>query len=488
MAATPSKLSHDQPARAIDQVDPTLLRQCFDMAGVILLGLDPTGRITLINAFGCELLGHADRELIGRDWFDTCLAPEDRAEVRSVFQRLMVGEGAGDELTQVEGAVVSRDGSRRAILWQNRILRDDAGAVVGTISSGEDITDRNRAVNALVESEARLRGVLGIAVDAIITIDDRGKIESVNPATERLFGFTQQEMVGRNVNMLMPEPYRKQHTRYIDKYLRTGEGRVIGVGREVRARRKDGSTFPADLAISEIRLDERRLFTGILRDITDRRRLEADVLRIAGEERQRIGRDLHDGVGQELTGAAFLAGVLKSKLKAKGLRDESDAADEVKALINAAIDHTRALVKGLCPVNLEAEGLMVSLNELAESVNRMRGLRCQFICDDPVLIDDHDTATHLHYIAHEAVNNALKHSGATAITIRLTDDGDHTCLTISDNGKGMPDDLEYSTGRGRHIMSYRARMIGGAIEIRHPDSGGTTIACCFDHHTPPHGE
>ena len=129
----------------------------------------------------------------------------------------------------------------------------------------------------LSENARRLRAILDTAVDAIVTIEESGVIESVNPATERMFGYTRGELAGRNVSVLMPSPHREEHDRYIANYLRTGKARIIGIGREVEARRKDGSVFPIDLAVSEVRLPGRRLFTAIVRDLTERRVLEAQA-------------------------------------------------------------------------------------------------------------------------------------------------------------------------------------------------------------------
>ena len=133
------------------------------------------------------------------------------------------------------------------------------------------------------ESEERLRAILHTAVDAIVTIEASGVIESINPAAERMFGYTCGELLGRNVSVLMPPPWREEHDRYIERYLHTGEARIIGIGREIEAQRKDGSVFPVDLAVSEVRLPGRRLFTGIIRDLTERREMEERArLRLEG--------------------------------------------------------------------------------------------------------------------------------------------------------------------------------------------------------------
>ena len=116
-----------------------------------------------------------------------------------------------------------------------------------------------------------------MAVDAILTIDERGTLETVNAATQRLFGYAAEEMIGRNIRMLMPEPYHSQHDRYLENYRRTGERKIIGLGREVLARRKDGRVSPIDLAVSEMNFGGRRIFTGIIRDISDRHRAEQNL-------------------------------------------------------------------------------------------------------------------------------------------------------------------------------------------------------------------
>lgn len=135
--------------------------------------------------------------------------------------------------------------------------------------------------SALKDSEERMRAILQTAVEGIITIDERGLIESLNPAAERLFGYSSPELIGKNVNLLMPSPYREQHDGYLENYRRTGRARIIGVGREVVGQRKDGSVFPMDLSVGEVNLAGRRLFTGIVRDITVRKKQEEQLAAMA---------------------------------------------------------------------------------------------------------------------------------------------------------------------------------------------------------------
>ena len=141
----------------------------------------------------------------------------------------------------------------------------------------------SRAVTAERESRERIRAIVDTAVDGIITIDERGVVESLNPASERMFGYAADEVIGRNVSMLMPAPFRGVHDGYLANFLRTGEKKIIGIGREVMGQRKDGTTFPMDLAVSAVRLGERRMFTGIVRDITERKRAEEVLARNMAE-------------------------------------------------------------------------------------------------------------------------------------------------------------------------------------------------------------
>src|SRR5262245_43067766 len=259
-----------------------------------------------------------------------------------------------------------------------------------------------RTAMALIDSEERLRAILDTAVEGIITIDHRGIIESVNPAAGKIFGYHPSEIVGKNVNILMPSPYSEQHDEYIANYHRTGKARIIGIGREVSGRRKDGTVFPMDLSVSEIKLADRHLFTGFVRDITERKRLEKEILETSDREQRRIGQDLHDGLCQQLAGIELMSQVLEQNLAGKS-KAAADRVGEIAAHVRDAISQTRALARGLSPVTLESEGLMAALHELAVTARKMFNVDCSFRCDPPVLLNDQTVASQLFRIAQEAV-------------------------------------------------------------------------------------
>ncbi len=328
----------------------------------------------------------------------------------------------------------------------------------------------------LNDTEVRLRAILQTAVEGIITIDERGIVESMNPAAEKTFGFSAREVIGKNVSILMPSPFRKDHDSHLANYLRSGHARIIGIGREVVGQRKDGTVFPMDLAVSEVPLAQRRLFTGFVRDITERKRLEREVLEISDQERRRIGQDLHDGLCQHLAGIELMSQVLEQKLAAKSKVD-APRAGEIARYVRDAISQTRSLARGLSPVTLESEGLASALRELAANTEKMFGIACRVECLEKVPGVPAASATHLYRIAQEAVSNAIKHGKANQVVIHLEATPERLLLRVIDNGGGIPKVLPPGDGLGLRIMGYRAGMVGGLLSIEPAAAGGTLVAC-----------
>jgi two-component system CheB/CheR fusion protein len=334
-----------------------------------------------------------------------------------------------------------------------------------------------RSESAVHDGEERLRAILETAVEGIITIDERGMIESFNRASEKIFGYTATEVIGKNIKVLMAAPHREQHDGYLENYHHTGHAKIIGIGREAFARKKDGTLFPMDLSVSEVKLSDRRIFTGFIRDITERKRLEKEILEIAEREQRRIGQDLHDGLCQHLAGIEMLSQVLAQKLEKKS-KDGSARATEIAKAVRESISQTRLLARGLSPVTLESEGLMSALAELALNTEKMFRVRCNFDCSQIVKFNDHAAATHLFRIAQEAVSNAIKHGKARHIAIELREDASHLRLRVSDDGIGFPKNFSSSSGMGLRIMQSRIGMVGGTVSIERQPAGGTSVIFC----------
>ncbi len=356
-----------------------------------------------------------------------------------------------------------------------RVMADNSG-VPGMKSKPKKSAAEKLSSAALGDSEERLRAILETAVEGIITINERGIIESFNRASESIFGYTAAEVIGKNVSVLMATPHREQHDGYLENYQRTGHAKIIGIGRETFARKKDGTLFPMDLSVSEVKLSDRRLFTGFIRDITERKRLEKENLEISEREQRRIGQDLHDGLCQHLAGIEMLSQVLAQKLTPKA-KDGAARATEIAKAVREAISQTRLLARGLSPVTLESEGLMSALAELALNTEKMFQVRCEFVCAETVKFDDHAAATHLFRIAQEAVSNAIKHGHAKKISIKLEEGPEHLRLSVRDNGSGFPKKFSRANGMGLRIMQSRIGMVGGTLTIESHRDRGASVIC-----------
>ncbi len=415
-----------------------------------------------------HLFGYSAEEAVGRSV--QMLVPEDRTEE---WDSMMAQLRRGESIEVMETERIRKNGQRVPVRLTVSPLRDSSGMIVGASTITRDISECKRAEQNLRESEERLRAILTTAVDAILTINQSGVIQSANPAAERMFGYTAAEMIGQNVKMLMPSPYRDENDDYLARYVRTGKKRIIGIGKEVQARRKDGSVFPVELAVSEIK--DRKLFTGIVRDISQRKELEREVVEIASLEQRRIGHDLHDTVGQELTALNMLAKDLAETIQTD-VEKASLLSEQMIQGLHRSQQQLRAVLRGLLPVAVDQEGLMAALDELADRMQRECRVSCVFDCPTPVSVADNLTATHLYLIASEAVNNAVKHAHAKKIRITLQAEGG-LALHVQDDGIGIRSRPAENRISGLRIMQDRAEIIGATLTIEPAKPTGTLVRC-----------
>ncbi len=394
-------------------------------------------------------------------------------EDRATFEEAMAEIRAGESSFRLEHRLEPRESPERWVLTQAQVTSDEERLVGTTL----DITELKETKKALRESEARAQAILETTVDGIITIDRDGTIESFNQAAEEIFGYDAEEVIGENVKVLMPSPYREDHDEYLRSYHETGRRNIIGIGREVTGKRKDGSTFPMDLAVSEVELGDRTIFTGIVRDISERRRLEKEILNVSEQERRRIGQDLHDGLGQMLTGIGLLSQDVTQHLADEN-HDRADDMAEITEHIKEADQYARDLSHGLIPVDVDGNGLPEALRRLAQNAERLFDVDCDFQEVETALVHDNSIATHLYRIAQEAVNNAVRHGEADHIRILLATGDEQIRLQVRDDGTGFhTDETDEEDGMGVHIMNYRARIIGGTLEINSTPEEGTVVTC-----------
>jgi signal transduction histidine kinase len=242
----------------------------------------------------------------------------------------------------------------------------------------------------------------------------------------------------------------------------------------------------AEEALSKANAELATVNRSLRHQIREREQLEATVLNISEHEQQRIGRDIHDGLCQYLTGLKFKSALLEQKLIKVGLSEAADAR-RIEVLLSQAIEHARHLARGLNPIRLQADGLTTALTELAASIASLFSVSCTFSSEQPIPPVDHAHAIHLYRIAQEATSNAIKHGKATRITMRLFERPEGIQLVIEDNGQGLPAEPSTVPGTGLHIMDYRARTIGALLDVKAIATGGVAVTCTLarDKMAPP---
>ena len=410
------------------------------------------------------MFGHAPRDLIGRSILEL-LPPEEREPVRAVHQRaLTTCQPQTYELRYVVDGQVH--------WFENRVgLVLHEGQPTGLTIASTEVTVRRRGEEAL-KTQAR---ILDAMREGVLVLDSTSTIRLANGAIRRLTGYEPRELIGRNGRMLT----RYTESQYQEARDEIGQQLTEAefCARDIHCVHRDGTFFTASSVITPIEIGGSTHRLVVLEDVTQRRELEREIIEIANREQRRIGSDLHDGLGQELTGVALMLSSLVARLRREHSAAADDA-DEIVALVNATIDSARALARGASPVSVERGGLPSALRALATRAGDMYGVSVRFRGKVwPQLTLDAAACNHLYRIAQEAVNNAVKHGHASEIVIDLKVTADNVTLTVRDNGRGMARDAQLSRGLGLKIMEYRASMLSGAITLESATGGGLQVTC-----------
>jgi two-component system CheB/CheR fusion protein len=419
----------------------------------------------MINRAVEQITGYHRDELATLDqWFHK-LYGEQATELRQQYQ---VERAAGFPRQTGPIPLTHKDGGQRYVEYAAYKFDDHEVWIM------HDVSKRRESEMALRDREERLRAVMDNAAEAIIVIDNNGLITDFNNAAEKLFGYTAEDAIEHNVSMLMPSPLREAHDSYIKHYLKTRKPRILNQSRELPGCRKDGSTFPIEITITEV--DHLGAFVGIIRDLSAQKTLERQIADISTQEQERIGLEIHDGLGQQLTGLSMVATSIKRSLASRNL-PEAEKLDELIKQLQLAIKEARVLSRGLAPVPINPEGLADALTMLARDVQDKTGIDCSFESHHAVEINDRTSAMQIYRIIQEAVNNAVKHAKASKISIYL-DSMNGTCeLSVSDNGCGFDTKKNMSDGLGMSIMRYRSGIIGCNLEVKSAAGKGTTVRC-----------
>ncbi len=287
------------------------------------------------------------------------------------------------------------------------------------------------------------------------------------------------DMLGQTDTELAPAEEADRLTQIKARVLVTGAGL-----RQEFSRLVSGKVHFYDLTVEPVRDPSGKItgITGAAMEVSERKRLEKEILHISEMEQRRIGQDLHDGICQHLAGIELKSESLAQTLEKKS-KPQAAQAGEIARHVRDVLAQTRSLARGLSPFIIESEGLISALRELAATTERLFNAKCRFVEDGTVSIGDQGIATHLYRIAQEAVTNAIKHGKASAVEISLTTTNQKILLSISDNGVGFRSAVQAGTGMGVRTMRYRAGIIGAALLVQAHAKGGTKILCFL----PPAG-
>jgi len=390
----------------------------------------------------------------------------------AIQRRKRLREG---ERTVVELALKTLRGDTRWIHLANQPIVGLDGMVNRFIGVVHDITDR-KTNEELLRTQAL---AIEVMHEGVVLSDSVGVIRMTNPAFDRMFGVIAGSLIGKHLRNLPCDPPLDRRIAESADEAAARAGTPLVSELTVRGAREGVGALFIEAAITSLVLRGERFWLTMLQDATARRQLEREVLEASNREQQRIGNDLHDGLGQELTGIALLLRGLENRAE-RAAPDLSSAIEEIALLVNDAIFTTRALARGLTPVTFDRGGLALALEELARRLSATFHINVRCEADDSLEQGlESVNALHLYRIAQEAVTNAAQHGSASQVSIMLRRDGERGLLRVEDNGQGFNPAMHHSKGLGLRIMHYRAQMMAGSLRIESMRSHGTVVSCWF---------
>ena len=439
------------------------------------------GTIRSWNAAAERLYGYTAEEAIGQSVM--LIVPEERrGEVDEILRRI----ADGDRVDHFETVRRRKDGALVEVSVTVSPIHDDQARVVAASVIARDVSERRGA-------EARRSAVMETALDAMVTMDAEGRIVEFNPAAERIFGYARDQVIGLRVeDTLVPPDQRQTHRRGLAHYLATGVGPLVGERVEVTAMRAGGAEFPAELAVTPLRVGGALLFTAHIRDVSERREAEralaeseqhrhqilASILQAEEAERSRIATALHDDTVQVMTASLLAMDRLVIVAAKTDNQRLGSAVALARATLEEATERTRRLMFELRPAVLHDLGLVAALRVLVEQTARETGAHGQV--HGSVGRYDHAVEELVYRSAQEALANVRKHARPHTITVTLNEDGDALIGEIQDDGCGF--DVvdararpEASLHLGLDSLTERIRAAGGKVDIDSAPGRGTRL-------------
>jgi PAS domain S-box-containing protein len=452
--------------------------------------LDARGIVIQINNTGLACFGYAREEIVGKKRLAEMISPAGAARFTRNLARLNVGAW----LPEDEYEMQRRDGTRFSLLTWATLIKSEDGQCVRSRVSMFDVSKRKRAQEQLEKSELRNTAILRSALDCVISIDSAGRVIEFNPASEKTFGYSREQALGRDVStLIIPPAMREAHCAGLLRYMQGGAPVLVNTRVQVTAMRSDGGEFPVELAITPVELQNERIFTAYLRDISRERwadqelRRYADELRamsrrlVAAQEAERcdLANGLHDLVGQKLAALNINLSIVKSQLGPEGASLLSSRLNESLTLVEETIESIRDVMIALRPAVLDDYGLAPGLRWCAEQFSKRTGVATAVAEEGTARRMPLSIEEALFRVTQEALANVAKHAKASKVTVTLMAMVDAARLTIADDGCGFDMVAGHKPtpdgGWGLMIMRERAAAVGAQMRVESAPSRGTTV-------------
>lgn len=464
---------HKEAEQAVTESE-SRFRAVFEQA-VVGVGLVDftTGRFVDVNQRFCTIAGRSHKGML-KMAFDAITHPDDRAKNQHLNKQL---KAAKSSEFQVEQRYVRPNGT---VVWVNlnaSLLSTMSGRPNQMLVMVEDITSRKLA-EANYRRELGFNEILASHTSAIIILLDRhGHLIHANEATLQMLGYKRKDLVGK------PPPWKSDFMDPAEKIRSQKRFKEMLAGKNIpskevtligKDRRRHVVALSSIITKTPEGIVDRIIVTGT--DLTERNRLQKEILKISEQEQARIGHNLHDGVGQTMTGVSSLIEALQSELSG----DQRQSAARIHHLIQEAIQEVRRMSHSLSPASVKNRGLGGALHLLAETIRTNHRTACACEINPDIKIEDSEKETHIYRIAQEAANNALRHGHPSSIRLSLQRQGEHEAvLKIEDNGSGLGKRTSAHTGIGLRVMDYRANLIDGSLTIKSRARGGVSVVCRF---------
>lgn len=435
-------------------------RRMMDDAHLGEIELDTKSNIVGINRGFETLLGYEEGELLQLTFYDLLSEGHETHDyVFPIFKRTGV-------VRNLTWKMKTKQGQPLTVVLCGRAVYDEAGQFKKAVGIILDITEQVNIFETLQEVEREKALIMDVMTDCIIYYDTDLRVIWANKMVSKISGIPPEELAGKRCFEIchkaqgfckgcpLGDPLHTTHPKageirandlifYIMTYpVKNSSGKTIGI-------------------------------VQIIRNTTEQKMLEREVLEISTKERKKIGNDLHDGLGQMLTGISYMSNALQRNLS--GNENTLPIAENIEAYSKRALQMMRDILNGLCPVAEDPDGLMTALETLCSNVSSIYNVKCYYDCCKDIQVPDYEVSNNLYFIAQEAVSNAIKHSKCTRVTIRLKIINDNLLLTIEDDGIGFIEEAGAQTGLGMRSMRYRASIICGTIDISSTQGKGTTI-------------